>query len=86
MHRYYMELPSSDYTTIQIAYDYIKKTYPHLTDGFSLCEQHIHDFKNSYPEPIFSWYDDTPFLGWGSKGGVRISFPDVNCIVLGDIE
>ena len=81
-----MELPSSDYTTIQIAYDYIKKTYPYLTDGFSLREKLINSFRNDYPAPVFNWYDDTSFLGWGSKGGVRIPFPDVNCIVLGEIK
>lgn len=80
-----MELPSSDYTTIQIAYDYIKKTYPHLTDGFYLNEKLINNFR-SYPAPVFSWYDDISFLGWGSKGSVRIPFPDANCIVLGEIK
>lgn len=80
-----MELPNSEYTTIQIAYDYIKKTYPYLTDGFNLCEEHIDDFKNSYSEPIFYWYDDGSFLYWGCKGETKIPFPDTDCLLLGEI-
>ena len=86
MRRYFMELPSTDYTTIQIAYDYIKKTYPHLTDGFYLCEKLINSFRNKYPAHVFSWYDDVSFLSWGCKGGVRVPFPYVDCIVLGEIK
>lgn len=86
MRRYFMELPNSDYTTIQIAYDYIKKTYPHLTDGFYLCEELIYSFRNKYPVHAFSWYDDISFLCWGCKGGVRVPFPDADCIVLGEIK
>lgn len=81
-----MELPNSDYVTIQIAYDYIKKTYPHLTDGFCLRENLINNFRNEYPAPVFNWYDDMSFLGWGVSGGVRIPFPDTNNIVLGEIK
>lgn len=81
-----MELPNSEYTTIQIAYDYIKKTYPHLTDGFHLSEKLINNFRNDYPAPVFSWFGDTPFLGWGYVGDIRIPFPDTDNIVLGDIE
>lgn len=85
MRRYYMELPDSEYTTIQTAYDYIKRTYPHLTDGFDI-DRNIDNFICCYPTPVFTWWDGIPFLGWGVKGGTQVLFPDVNCIVLGDIE
>lgn len=80
-----MELPNSEYATIQTAYDYIKKTYPYLTDGFNLCKEHIYDFKNSYSEPVFHWYGTGSFLYWGRKGGTKIPFPDTDCILLGEI-
>ena len=80
-----MELPNSNYTTIQIAYDYIKKTYPHLTDGFNLCVEHIHDFKSRHSEPVFHWCDNDSFLGWGYKGETKIPFPYTDCILLGEI-
>lgn len=80
-----MELPNSEYNTIKMAYDYIKKTYPHLTDGFHLREKLINSFRNDYPAPIFSWSDDMSFLGWGFVGDIRIPFPDADCIVLGEI-
>lgn len=85
MCRYFMELPDSEYATIQFAYDYIKKTYPHLTDGFYLSEKLINSFRYDYPAPVFSWSSNMSFLGWGSVGDIRIPFPDVNCIVLGEI-
>lgn len=86
MCRYFMELPSSDYVTIQTAYNYIKKTYPHLTNGFNMQAGCIHSFRYDYSAPVFTWWNDNPFLGWGTRGGIRVPFPDVNCIVLGDIE
>lgn len=86
MRRYYMELPNSDYATIKIAYDYIKKTYPYLTDGFCLCETHINSFRNGFPEHVFNWWSDDSFLGWGYKSGTKVSFPDINCIILGEIK
>lgn len=82
---YYMELPSSDDVTIQVAYDYIKKTYPHLTDGFNLCKEHINSFKQ-YPEPVFTWWSDNSFLGWGYKKERKVPFPDVDSILLGEIK
>lgn len=86
MCRYYMELPDSGYVTIQIAYDYIKKTYPHLTDGFSMTEEIVHNFIFGYPKPVFYWYSNISFLGWGAEGGTKIPFPDVDCILLGEIK
>lgn len=80
-----MELPNSQYGTIKAAYDYIKKTYPHLTDGFNLSAEHIYDFKNRYSKPVFHWYDSDSFLCWGCKGGTKIPFPDTDCILLGEI-
>lgn len=86
MCRYYMELPSSDYVTIQIAYDYIKRNFPYLTKGFRMAEELIDNFR-TYPEAVFYWYSDESFLGWGIKrGGTKIPFPDIDCIVLGEIE
>lgn len=61
MSDYYMELPDSNYITIQTAYNYIKKTYPHLTDGFDLCAELIHDFKSRHSEPVFYWRDNDSF-------------------------
>ena len=85
MRGYYMELPNSYDGTIQAAYDYIKKTCPHLTDGFNLCKEHINCFKQC-PEPVFTWWSDNCFLGWGYKEGIKVPFPDVDCILLGEIK
>ena len=84
MSDYYMELHDSQYDTIKVAYDYIKKTYPHLTDGFNLCAEHIYDFKK-YSKPVFHWHDSDSFLYWGHKGETKIPFPDTSCILLGEI-
>ena len=75
MCRYYMELPNSEYATIQIAYDYIKKTYPYLTDGFYLSEKLINSFRNDYPAPVFSWYNDMSFFRLGIYGRYKSAFP-----------
>ena len=86
MSNYYMELPDSQYSTIKVAYYYIKTEFPHLTEGFNMEQYLIDDFR-TYSESVFRWSSESNFLGWGSSYGYKykIPFPDTDFLLLGEI-
>lgn len=88
MSRYFMELPSTDKRTCEIAVNWIKKNFPHITKGFTynFMENPFIDYScNS-----LIWYDinNDNFLYWGHRpeaDDIIVPFPGYYSIDIGEL-
>ena len=91
MSRYFMELPSADKKTCEIAINWIKKNYPYITKGFIDAYTWV-DFRD-YAFKNVVWYEpdkdvDGSFLYWGHTPDTYdsiISFPGYDDIDIGEL-